>query len=62
MKSALQGQIQNVQLEEKMSSRKYKQIKEKLDSKRNKVSSDLRAIHHPVKLQICEKELKKCKR
>ena len=55
---AEQGKLQNVQLEEKMSTRKCDQIKEKPHTKWNKGSGDLRARAHPAKIPIYKRELK----
>ena len=54
--------IQNVQFEEKRSTRKCKQIKEKPDAKWDSTSGDLRTRLHPAKLMTCENEFKKHER
>ena len=64
---AEQGKIQNVQEEEKKSTRRRdkssaqrdKMSKEKPDTRRNKRSGDLRARPLPNKLPTCKKKLKK---
>ncbi|KAL6081085.1 hypothetical protein STEG23_005416, partial [Scotinomys teguina] len=52
---AKQGKIQNVQLEEKRSTRKCEQIKEKADAKWNKGSGDLRPLENSVSYLLQEK-------